>query len=110
MLDRERRGDAVGRGHLHLHPSWLQLLTADGQLLYMHRLRPQVLSDRFYTAPVGGTCGGFLCDEMGLGKTLQSLMLIMRWVWGGGKTLQSLMLIMWWAWGGMGGAQAWLWA
>lgn len=23
-------------------------------------------------APVGGTCGGFLCDEMGLGKTLQA--------------------------------------
>ena len=80
MLDRERRGDAVGRGHLHLHPEWLQLITAEGRPLYFHRLAPHVLSDRFYVAPVGGTCGGFLCDEMGLGKTLESLMLIMRYV------------------------------
>ena len=54
------QGDALGRGQLHLHPAWLQLVTADGQLLYLHRLRPHVASPNFYTAPVGGTCGGFL--------------------------------------------------
>ena len=64
MLDRERRGDAAGRGHAHLHPAWLQLVTPDGQLLYIHRLKPHLLSTNFYTTPIGGTCGGFLCDEM----------------------------------------------
>ena len=54
------QGDALGRGYLHLHPSWVQLVSADGQLFYMHRLRPHVLSHNFHTAPVGGTCGGFL--------------------------------------------------
>lgn len=33
------QGDALGRGQLRLHPAWLQLVTADGQLLYLHRLR-----------------------------------------------------------------------
>ncbi|KAL4426809.1 hypothetical protein ABPG77_006595 [Micractinium sp. CCAP 211/92] len=77
MLNRETKGDALNRGHLHLHPAWLQLRTADGQLLYLHRLRPYVVSPHFYAAPVGGTCGGFLVDEMGLGKTLQTLMLVL---------------------------------
>jgi hypothetical protein len=54
------QGDALGRGQLHLHPAWLQLVTEDGHLIYMHRLRPHVISDCFYPAPVGGTCGGFL--------------------------------------------------
>lgn len=58
------QGDALGRGQLFLHPSWLQLATADGQLLYLHRLRPHLASPNFYPAPVGGTCGGFLVDEM----------------------------------------------
>eukprot|EP00887_Chlorella_sp_A99_P005493 scaffold1.g5493.t1 len=75
MLDRERQGDALGRGHAHLHPGWLQLVTSNGQLLYLYRLRPHMLSSTFYSAPIGGTCGGFLCDEMGLGKTLEALML-----------------------------------
>lgn len=71
MAARERSGDALGRGHLALHPAWLQLLAADGQPLLLHRLRPHLLADGLYTAPVGGTCGGALCDEMGLGKSLQ---------------------------------------
>lgn len=54
------QGDALGRGQLHLHPAWVQLRAADGQLLYLHRLRPHVASPNFYAAPVGGTCGGFL--------------------------------------------------
>ena len=54
------QGDALGRGQLHLHPAWLQLVTEDGHLIYLHRLRPHVVSDCFYPAPVGGTCGGFL--------------------------------------------------
>ncbi len=51
------------RGHLHLHPEWVQLLTADQQLLHYHRLANH-FSDTLFAAPVGGTCGGFLCDEM----------------------------------------------
>ena len=78
MLGRERQGDARGRGQLHLHPAWLQLVAADGQLLHLHRLRPSVLSPCFFPAPVGGTCGGFLSDQMGLGKTLEVLMLVLR--------------------------------
>ncbi|KAL0028145.1 hypothetical protein WJX77_009970 [Trebouxia sp. C0004] len=76
MLARERQGDALGRGQLHLHPEWMQLLTADKQLVHYNRLANH-FSDTLVAAPVGGTCGGFLCDEMGLGKTLQCLMLIL---------------------------------
>lgn len=74
---RERSGDAVSRGQLRLHPGWLQLITSTGFVFYIHRYPPHVLTTTFYAAPVGGTCGGFLCDEMGLGKTLQSLMLVL---------------------------------
>ncbi|KAK9915395.1 hypothetical protein WJX75_008587 [Coccomyxa subellipsoidea] len=77
MVTRERNGDAVGRGHLHLHPAWLQLLTADGQLIYVHLMPPHQITADFITAPTGGTCGGFLCDMMGLGKTLETLMLLL---------------------------------
>ena len=38
MLDREQKGYALERGHLHLHPAWLQLRAADGQLLYVSRM------------------------------------------------------------------------
>lgn len=55
MLDRERKGDAVGRGQLHLHPAWLQLVAPGGQLLYLHRLQ-YVLSDCFYTGGWGLRC------------------------------------------------------
>jgi E3 ubiquitin-protein ligase SHPRH len=55
---------------------WAQLITASGFTFYVSRTAPHYLSLCFTPAPVGGTCGGFLCDEMGLGKTLQSLMLI----------------------------------
>jgi E3 ubiquitin-protein ligase SHPRH len=75
MLDRERRGDALRRGHAHLHPAWLQLATPGGELLSLHRLRPHLLSTHFFTAPPVGTCGGCIADEMGLGKSLQTLML-----------------------------------
>ena len=51
------------RGQLHLHPEWVQLLTADKQLVHYNRLA-NYFSDTMFTAPVGGTCGGFLCDEM----------------------------------------------
>lgn len=50
-----------------LHPCWLQLRSADGHCFYLHLLDPCVLSAHFYTAPIGGTCGGLLCDSMGLG-------------------------------------------
>ena len=49
MLGRERRGDAVGRGCLHLHPAWSQLLAADGSPLYVHNTSPHLLSTNFYT-------------------------------------------------------------
>lgn len=58
------------RGHLHLHPSWLQLVTPSQQCLYIHRMQPYYLCSRFLPATVGGTCGGFLCDEVGLGTPL----------------------------------------
>lgn len=38
-------------------------MTADKQVLHYHRLANH-FSDTLVTAPVGGTCGGFLCDEM----------------------------------------------
>ena len=55
---REKTGDAVGRGHLHLHPAWLQLLTADKQLIYISTMPPHRITSAFITAPTGGTCGG----------------------------------------------------
>eukprot|EP00955_Chlamydomonas_euryale_P025222 265370-Chlamydomonas_euryale.AAC.1 len=79
MLRRETCGDAVGRSQLRLSPRLAQLVSADGHPFYVFRPRGRVgcvaLTLEFVTAPVGGTCGGFLCDLMGLGKTLQSLML-----------------------------------
>lgn len=58
MRAREAEGAAHQRGLLQLHPAWLQLQCADKQLIYMHRLRPHVLSTSFFPAPVAGTCGG----------------------------------------------------
>lgn len=58
MVAREQKGDARGRGHLTLHPAWLQILTPDGQLFYLSIMAPYFASGHFYTAPVGGTCGG----------------------------------------------------
>lgn len=78
MLDREKKGDALQRGHALLHPSWIQLVTAGGKLVYCQRMRAHMLTDLFYTAPTVGTCGGFICDEMGLGKSLQTLMLVLE--------------------------------
>jgi hypothetical protein len=69
MIDRELSGsEGDSHGFVHLHPSWIQLRTADDQLIYLHRMSPQVLSANFYPRPVGGTCGGLLCDVMGLVK------------------------------------------
>eukprot|EP00854_Cymbomonas_tetramitiformis_P011773 gene11773-13897_t len=92
LLQRERRGAP----ELTLHPCWMQLVAADGQVVYVHRISG-LLSTRFVPTPVGGTCGGFLCDEMGLGKTLEMLMLILAnpapagWAatWDGGPTPPS---------------------
>ncbi len=64
MLARERQSDAVGRGVLHLHPSWLQLVTRSGLVLYVHKHAPYPVSTSFRAAPVESTCGGFLCDEV----------------------------------------------
>ncbi len=56
----------MNRGHLHLHPSWLQLVLRDGTPLYLHK-QAKAVSRRFFPAPPVGTCGGILSDEMGLG-------------------------------------------
>jgi E3 ubiquitin-protein ligase SHPRH len=37
MLAREKQGDALGRGCLHLHPSWLQLVTREGYTFYVDK-------------------------------------------------------------------------
>ncbi len=64
MLDREQKGDARNRGHLALHPAWIQLVTQSGHVLYIHRIKNYVPNWNFFTAPPQGTCGGFVCDEM----------------------------------------------
>jgi hypothetical protein len=56
-------GGGVSRNELFLHPCWQQLLTADGQVMYMQR-EGGTCSPNFYVAPGQGTCGGLLCDEM----------------------------------------------
>ena len=53
MMDREVSGDAIDRGHLKLHPCWLQLQTQDRQLIYVHRLLPHHVSTTFVAAPTG---------------------------------------------------------
>ena len=58
---RQREGES--RNELFLHPCWQQLLTADGQVIYMQR-EGGTCSPNFYVAPGQGTCGGLLCDEM----------------------------------------------
>ena len=76
MLRRERTGSALeDRGILQLHPMWIQLITADGHIVYA-RKGNFALSDTFFCAPGPGTTGGILSDEMGLGKSIQTLMLI----------------------------------
>jgi hypothetical protein len=64
MLRRERNNDASGRGLLSLHPLWAQLVTRDGEMLYVQRSEPHYLTRDFIPAPVSSTCGGFLCDEV----------------------------------------------
>jgi E3 ubiquitin-protein ligase SHPRH len=53
MLDREKKGDAVGRGRVRLHPGWTQLVTADGKVLYLHQSQDMLMS----TAFISGTYG-----------------------------------------------------
>ena len=80
MLDREGRGDARGHGGAALHPLWVQLVGADGQVFHAFRGGSDGarLSARLHTAPflrAGHTAGGILCDAMGVGKTLEVLAL-----------------------------------
>jgi hypothetical protein len=42
----------------------VQLVTANGTVFYVSRLSPYGFTFGFTPAPVGGTCGGFLCDEV----------------------------------------------
>jgi hypothetical protein len=42
----------------------IQLVTGDGTVFYLSRLSPYGFTFSFTPAPVGGTCGGFLCDEV----------------------------------------------
>lgn len=51
------------KNDLFLHPCWQQLLTADGQVVYM-QIEDGACSPNFYVAPSQGTSGGLLCDEM----------------------------------------------
>jgi hypothetical protein len=64
MLRREMRSDAAGRGLLALHPQWLQLVAAGGEVLHVSS-DDGLISRAFTPAPVPKTCGGFLCDEVG---------------------------------------------
>ena len=56
--------------------SWLQLQTAEGQLLDLHRGSPGVVSDSFFLTPAAGTCRGLLCDEAGLDRSIESCALL----------------------------------
>ena len=71
MASREEQGD-----WLSLHPSWIQLQTAGGTYIYLHKWTGE-LSARFFPAPRQETCGGMLCDDVGLGKTVQLLGLVL---------------------------------
>jgi len=76
MRAREVR-DARGHGRLALHPLWAQLVAADGQTFYAHRVKPARLSATLFTADwlAAGVRGGLQCDEMGTGKSLHLLAL-----------------------------------
>lgn len=37
MVEREQKRDALGRGILHLHPVWVQLVTQSGYTFYVNR-------------------------------------------------------------------------
>ena len=63
MLRRERKGEALGRSLLRLHPAWIQIiLVSSGLVLYLHKSRCACMTHLFYPAPASGTCGGFLCE------------------------------------------------
>ena len=64
MISRET-GEPAGRGFLHLHPCWLQLVTMEGLIFYVNRWAPHAVSLRFFPAQSESRCGGFLCDEVG---------------------------------------------
>jgi hypothetical protein len=50
MLRRERRGDALGRGLLQLHPMWLSFATEEGFVFYLHRWARQHPHRRAYNS------------------------------------------------------------
>ncbi|KAK9805418.1 hypothetical protein WJX73_003162 [Symbiochloris irregularis] len=77
MLKREETGDARGKGHLSLHPGYLQFITPAGHALHLQRSGTFRFTFNLPTCPISQTCGGLLCDEMGLGKTLEVLMLVL---------------------------------
>ncbi|KAK9805425.1 hypothetical protein WJX73_004310 [Symbiochloris irregularis] len=77
MLKREETGDARGKGHLSLHPGYLQFITPAGHALHMQREHSFRFTFNLPTCPTSETCGGLLCDHMGLGKTLEVLMLVL---------------------------------
>ena len=52
MMEREETGNARGRGHLRLHPSFLQLLLSDGTLLHFQRVSPFRITLSLPTAPL----------------------------------------------------------
>ena len=53
MLEREETQDARGRGHLGMHPIYLQFITPNGTMLYMLRIAPYRLSFRLPTVSTG---------------------------------------------------------
>jgi hypothetical protein len=63
MIKRES-GNMNGRGFLHLHPCWVQLVTLQGLVFYVNRWPPHALSLQFFPAVSETRCGGFLCDEV----------------------------------------------
>eukprot|EP01044_Picomonas_judraskeda_P005205 COSAG03_NODE_482_length_7563_cov_113.365086_4_plen_1377_part_00 len=65
---------AAATAATRLNPTWDQVVAADGQVLYAHRMTGQI-DTAFHAAQRGSTCGGCLCDEVGLGKTLEVLYL-----------------------------------
>lgn len=64
MLQSESHGDAACSGLLALNPAWLQLITRDGVVLYMHRSHTYLITTDFVPATVGSFSGGLLCDEV----------------------------------------------
>lgn len=66
----------------HTHSCCVQVVLADrGKVLHVHRLAPSYITTDFFPAPVGGTCGGFLCDEVRGGDTASAQQTSLRGVY-----------------------------